>query len=217
MIDFDAARTTMVDCQVRPSDVTLYPIIDAMLAVAREDFVPTALRPVAYAGTHIDLGGGRVVLDARVFSKMLDALAISPGDLVLDVGAGLGYSTAVISRLSEAVIGVEEDTDMARDAAQALADGGFDNAVVAEAALTVGDPSHGPYDVIMVEGGVQTIPDTLTAQLKEDGRIAAIFLDGNAGQVRSGVKIGDQIAWRHMFDATAPLLRGFERAEAFEF
>ncbi|PJN94140.1 protein-L-isoaspartate O-methyltransferase, partial [Amaricoccus sp. HAR-UPW-R2A-40] len=89
MIDFATAREAMVDGQVRPSDVTRYPIILAMLTVPREDYVPDALREVAYLGEHVPLARGRVVLDPRVFAKMLDALAVGPGDLVLDVGCGL--------------------------------------------------------------------------------------------------------------------------------
>jgi len=102
MIDYAAARVAMVDRQVRPSDVTRYPIIAAMLDVPREDFVPEALRPVAYLGEHVPLAPGRVLLDPRVFAKLVDALVVEPNDLVLDLGCGLGYSTAVLARMAEA-------------------------------------------------------------------------------------------------------------------
>lgn len=217
MIDFVAARTTMVDSQVRPSDVTLYPIIDAMLAVPRENYVPGGLKPVAYVGEHVPLAPRRVVLDPRVFGKMLDALAVGPADLVLDVGCGLGYSTAVLGRLAEAVIGVEADEAMAAEAASTLAADGVDNAVVQHGPLTEGDASHGPYDVIVIEGGVEQVPQALIDQLKEGGRIAAIFIDASAGRVRIGQKTGDAVAWRDAFDATAPTLEGFEAAPGFEF
>ncbi|NNU81358.1 protein-L-isoaspartate O-methyltransferase [Halovulum dunhuangense] len=217
MTDFAKARTMMVDCQVRPSDVTRYPIIDAMLHVRREEFVPPALRPVAYAGEHVPLAPGRVLLDARVFAKMLDALEVGPSDLVLDVGCGLGYSAAVLAHMAEAVIAIESDPAMAAEAAEILAREGADNAVVTEAPLAGGDAPHGPFDVIIIEGGVEQLPETLTAQLKEGGRIAAIFVSGTAGQVRIGVKSATGIAWRHAFDATAPVLEGFEKAPSFQF
>ena len=218
MTDFAEARQMMVDCQIRPSDVTRYPIIEAMLDVPREEFTPMELRPVAYAGDHIPLDAkDRVILDARVFGKLLDALEIGPSDFVLDIGAGLGYSTAVIARLAEAVIGVEEDERMARDAAATLSKLGYDNAIMTEAGLAAGDAAHGPFDVIIVQGGVETLPDGLVAQLKEGGRIGAIFMDGPGGQARIGVKLADGIAWRHVFDATAPVLQGFEEAESFAF
>ena len=216
MTDYAAARTTMVDCQIRPSDVTLYPIIDALLKIPREDYVPAAKKPVAYAGAHVGLGDGRVILDPRVFAKMLDALNIVPGDVVLDIGCALGYSAAVIAELAEAVIAVEEDASMAAEATRNLADGGADNAVVIEKSLAEGAPEHGPYDAIMIEGAVQQLPDGLTDQLKEDGRIVAIFDREGAGHVRLGVKSPAGIAWRTLFDATAPVLRGFTREAEFQ-
>src|SRR6056297_2704105 len=104
MTDFATRRRMMVDTQVRPSDVTKFPIIEAMLTVPREEFVPNSLREAAYMGEHVDLGGGRVLLDPRILAKMLDALAVTPGDLVLDVGTATGYSAAVLAHLAEAVV-----------------------------------------------------------------------------------------------------------------
>ena len=217
MVDYDAAREAMVDRQVRPADVTLYPIIEAMLAVPRERFVPAAQRPVAYVGEHVPLGGGRVLLDPRVFAKLLDALNVGPTDLVLDVGCGLGYSAAVLARMAEAVVAVESDAGMAAEAEALLGAASVDNAVVLGGALAAGDAGHGPYDVIVLEGAVERLPEALTAQLKPGGRIAAIFADGAGGQARLGLGTAGGLAWRRIFDATAPVLPGFERAKAFEF
>jgi protein-L-isoaspartate(D-aspartate) O-methyltransferase len=217
MIDFAAARETMVDSQVRPSDVTRYPIIAAMLAVPREDFVPAALRPVAYLGEHVPLGPGRVLLDPRVFAKMLDALDPGPADLVLDVGCGLGYSAAVLARMAEAVIALEQDEAMAREAEALLAAQGADNAIVQAGPLAAGVPAHGPFDAILIEGAVERLPEELAGQLKPGGRIAAIFSDGASGQARLGTRFESGIAWRRIFDATAPVLPGFAAMKAFEF
>jgi protein-L-isoaspartate(D-aspartate) O-methyltransferase len=206
----------MVDTQVRPSDVTKFPIIDAMLGVPREDFLPAALKPTAYVGENIELGGGRVVLEPRTFAKMLDAVDVQPGDMVLDLGPAYGYSTAVAARLAEAVVAVEPDADMAREAEQLLAAAGVDNAAVIEGELSRGDERHGPYDVILVEGGVEEIPETLTAQLREGGRIAAIFQDGNLGTCRLGYRADGRTSWRFAFNASAPVLPGFARARTFE-
>jgi len=216
MTDYAAARTTMVDCQIRPSDVTLYPIIDALLKIPREEYVPAAKKPVAYAGAHVDLGDGRVVLDPRVFAKMLDALNIVPGDVALDIGCGLGYSAAVLAELAEAVIALEEDADMAAEATRNLTDGGADNAVVIEKPLAEGAAEHGPYDAIIIEGAVQELPAALTDQLRQNGRIVAIFDGDGAGHVRLGVKSTAGIAWRTLFDATAPVLQGFTREAEFQ-
>ncbi len=217
MTDFAQARTTMVDCQVRPSDVTLYPIIAAMLAVPREEFVPRDRRSVAYADEAISLGPGRVILAPRTMGKLLDALAIAPDELVLDIGCGCGYSAALIGRLAEAVVAVEEDEAMAQAAGEALARQSIDNAVVHTGPLAKGADEHGPYDVIMVQGGVVELPEAIADQLKEGGRIGMIGVDGPVGRARIGLKSGGRIAWRTVFDATAPVLPGFAADKEFVF
>ena len=194
-----------------------FPIIAAMLDVPREDFVPEALRPVAYLGEHVPLAPGRVLLDPRVFAKLLDALNVGPSDLVLDVGCGLGYSTAVLARMAEAVVALEEDEALAREAEALLAAHGVDNAVVQAGPLAAGVPEHGPFDAIVIEGGIERLPEALADQLKPGGRIAAIFVDGMAGQARLGTRTATGVAWRRIFDATAPVLPGFAATKAFEF
>lgn len=217
MTDFSKRRTMMVDTQVRPSDVTKFPIIDAMLNVARENFVPTAQREAAYVGENLDLGDQRVLLEPRSLAKMLDMLAIDGDELVLDLGCAFGYSTAVIARMAQAVVAVEQDEDMAREALDALMGAGADNAVVHTGPLVDGAPQHGPYDVIIIQGGVGHVPDALTDQLKEGGRIAALFMDGALGEVRLGRKRAGQISWRLGFNASAPILPGFEKEISFTF
>jgi protein-L-isoaspartate(D-aspartate) O-methyltransferase len=212
---FAERRVVMVDSQVRPSDVTKFPIIAAMLEIPREAFVPASRRDAAYMGEHVPLAPGRVVLDPRCFAKMLDALDIEPDELVLDVGCGLGYSAAVLGRMAEAVVALEADAGMARDAEAALSAAGADNVAVVTGALEGGAPRHGPYDVILVEGGVEAWPDTLTAQLKDGGRCAAIFMEGGLGTVRVGLRSGDAISWRYAFNAAAPVLAGFTATRGF--
>lgn len=215
MIDNATSRTMMVDTQVRPSDVTKFPVIDAMLSVRREAFVPESKRNVAYAGGDIDLGNSRVILEPRNFAKMLDALNIQRDDVVLDIGCGLGYSAAVLAHMADAVVAVESDEDMARDAEAALADQGVDNAAVINAPLAEGAAKHGPYDVICIQGAVSSVPDGVLEQLKEGGRIVAIFTEGALGEARLGRKIGGKVGWRLAFNATAPVLPGFSPAPAF--
>lgn len=215
MTDFKARRTIMVDTQVRPADVTKFPIIDAMLHVPREEFVPAGRREQAYMGEHIDLGEGRVILDPRTLSKMLDALEIGGGDLVLDIGCAHGYSSAVIARLAEAVVAVESDSAMASEAQESLSAQNADNVVVQIGDLADGAIEHAPFDVIVVQGGVVCLPGNLLTQLKDGGRIAALFMDGAFGEVRIGYKIDGQINWRRAFNAGAPILPGFEKQAVF--
>lgn len=215
MTDYAERRRTMVDTQVRPSDVTKFPIIEAMLTVPREVFVPQSHRDTAYVGENVPLGGDRVVLEPRTLAKMLDAVDIQPSEMVLDVGAGLGYSSALIAHLAEAVVAVEEDEAMANEAEQLLGEYGADNVAVINAPLTEGAPKHGPYDVIMVQGGVETVPDGLIAQMKTGGRIACVFLEGQLGVCRIGHKSASGLNWRFAFNASAPILTSFAAETEF--
>ena len=215
MSEFANRRRIMVDTQVRPSDVTKFPIIDAMLTVPRELYVPDDRREVAYIGENLTLRAGRVILEARTLAKLLDALDIQPDELVLDLGCGLGYSAAVIARLADTVIAVEEDAGLASEAARLLSEESVDNALVVTGPLTQGSAKHAPYDVITVQGAIEILPDALVAQLKDCGRIGAIFMDGALGTVKVGFKMDGQLTWRPVFNAAAPLLGGFNKARAF--
>ncbi|MEP2028033.1 MAG: protein-L-isoaspartate O-methyltransferase [Paracoccaceae bacterium] len=217
MPDFAARRTMMVDTQVRPSDVTKFPIIEAMLTVPRELFVPDGQREAAYMGENMGLGDGIMLLEPRTLAKMLDALDIQRDDLILDIGSGLGYSAAVISKMAEAVVAVEPDSERATEAQGLLSEIGADNVIMHVGSLDAGAAEHGPYDVITVQGGVETVPSTLIDQLKEGGRIACLFMDGSLGAMRIGYKIDGQINWRFSFNAGASVLAGFEKSAAFAF
>lgn len=214
MSDFAARRVMMVDTQVRPSDVTKYPVIGAMLAVPREAYVPAALREAAYVGENLTLAPGRVLLEPRTLAKLLDALDIRADELVLDVGATFGYSAAVIARMAEAVVAVETEP-MAAEAQATLSTERVDNVAVIAGELAAGSARHAPFDVIVIEGGVEVVPDTLAAQLKTGGRIGALFMTGALGTARIGTKTGDGIVWRDAFNAAAPVLPGFGRTRAF--
>ncbi len=215
MTDYTSRRRMMVDTQIRPSDVTKFPIIEAMLAVPRELYVPDALREAAYVDGNMDIGRSRVMLEPRTLAKILDAIDIQPDELVLDLGCGLGYSTAVMARMAEAVVAIEEDAGLAGDAQVLLSDQGVDNAAVMQGTLADGSPKHGPYDVVVVQGAVEHMPEGLLAQIKEGGRIAALFMEGALGVCRIGYKIDGEVNWRYAFNAGAPVLSGFEKQRAF--
>lgn len=215
MPDFAARRRMMVDTQVRPSDVTKFPIIDAMLSVPRELFVPDAQREAAYAGENLEMAPGRVLLEPRTLAKMLDALSVAGDELVLDIGCGYGYSAAVVARMAQAVVAVEEDETMLADAQDLLIEAGADNVVLHPGALAEGAAEHGPYDVILVQGGVAHLPDAIADQLKEGGRIACLFMENALGVVRVGYKHDGVLSWRFEFNAGAPVLPGFAPVQAF--
>ena len=217
MNDFTAERHAMVDCQVRPSDVTNYAIIDAMLSVPREMFVPRAQKAIAYSEAEIRLTDERTLMQARTFSKMLEQTGVGPDDLVLDLASGCGYSSAVLAHLSGAVVAVESDPGLVKSAGETLEALQIDNVVLSEGNPVDGDAAHGPFDVIFVNGGVEEVPNALVDQLKIGGRLVAIFVDGAVGQCRVVVKTEAARSSRYAFDAWADVLPGFEKEKSFAF
>jgi protein-L-isoaspartate(D-aspartate) O-methyltransferase len=213
--DYKMRRLIMVDTQVRPSDVTKFPIIDALLTVPREKFVPDGKKETAYVGENLSLGPSRVILEPRTLAKLLDTLDIKNNELVLDIGSGLGYSSAVISRMAELVIAVEQDPDFANEAEQMLSQVGADNVIVQVNKFEDGAPQHGPYDVIILQGAVEEIPLSILSQLKDGGRIGAIFIEEGLGTAKIGYKLNDIVTWRYSFNAAAPVLEGFLKQKDF--
>ena len=216
MTDYASRRLIMVDTQVRPSDVTKFPVIDAMMSVPRERFVPPERREAAYVGENLPLARGRVLLEPRTLAKMCDVLDLGPDEAVLDLGCGLGYSTAVLARMAGAVVGVEDLPGMAAEAEAMLAEIGADNATVVEGPLAEGAPRHGPYDVIVLQGGIEVLPSALESQLRPGGRVAALFMAGALGTVRIGYRTPAGMSWRDIFNAAAPILPGFARKREFQ-
>lgn len=215
MTDFAQRRTIMVDTQVRPNEVTSYPIIDAMLTVPREQFVPDSLRELAYVGENIPIGPGRVLLEPRTLARMIEELDPEPDQLVLDVGCGYGYGAAILARLSQAVVAVEEDEALAAEAQARLSAQEIFNVAVVAAPLAAGCPAQGPYDAMLIEGGIETMPDALVAQLREGGRVVALFCEDRLGIARLGTRVDGVINWRFAFHAGAPVLPGFAAPRPF--
>lgn len=214
---YDDARRVMVDRQIRPSDVTKYDIIEAFLLTPREEFLPQNCRDVAYAETSLEVGEGRFLLEPRVFAKLLDALNIKNSELVLDIGAAWGYSTAVIAHLAQAVIGVENSSDMVEFAQDGMAQLGLENAFLEVGPLALGHGAQAPYDVVILQGGFEQLNEGLIAQIKEGGRIAGIKIRNGDARAVVGMKKNGQIHWRDEFDAAANILTGFEAVKHFHF
>ena len=204
----------MVDCQIRPADVTHYNIIDAMLKVPREVFFPEKLREIAYIGEHIRIGDDRFALEPRVIAKILNLINANGTDLILNVGGCYGYSAALLSYFSQAVV-VTEEPVFAKDAERILVEQSIDNVIVKSGSLIEGAMDFGPYDAVIIEGGIDFVPEVLVNQLKLGGRIAAIFIDGALGECRLGFKTADGINWRFGFNAAVPMLRDFKRKTEF--
>jgi len=217
MFDAAAARRMMVDGQIRTADITNLELLAAMQAVPRELFVPPALAAQAYSDGEIRLGNGRVLLRPMTLAKLIQAANVRPGDHVLDVGCGTGYSSAVLSHLGASVVALEEDTALARLAETALATAAAPQVRFVEGPLPAGWPAAAPFDVILFEGATEVVPNELGAQLKPEGRLAAIFGGGPAGKAMDYGRIEGQLAGRAAFDAAAPVLPGFAAPAAFVF
>jgi protein-L-isoaspartate(D-aspartate) O-methyltransferase len=217
MPDYATQRLNMVESQVRANDVTDVRIHEAMRAVPRENFVPSAKRGVAYADAAIEVVRGRYLLEPRTFSKLLQLADLRPDDTVLDVACGTGYSTAVIARLAKTVIGLEQDADLVRVACEAVPAVGAKNAVVMQGSLIDGFPAKAPYDAIFVNGAIEMVPDGLLAQLAEGGRLVAVIRAGELGRATLFLREHGRIGHRVAFDAAAPALVGFRNSVGFIF
>lgn len=217
MFDAAAARRMMVDGQIRTADVTDPDLIAAMQALPRELFVPSALAVQAYRDGEIGLGNGRAMLRPMVLAKLIQAANVRRGDNVLDVGCGTGYSAAVLARLGASVVALEEDAKLALAAEGALAAADASQVRLVKGPLTAGWPAAAPYDVILLAGGIEIVPNALGDQLKPEGRLAAIFGGGPGGKAMIYRRIEGRLVGRPIFEASAPVLPGFAAAPTFVF
>jgi protein-L-isoaspartate(D-aspartate) O-methyltransferase len=233
MVDFRAVRRAMVDGQVRTNDVTNLDLIDAMLDIPREAFVPEHLAALAYLDRDLELqadgGAPRYLLKPAATARVVQAGNIRATDRVLVVGSATGYSAAVVSRLASAVVALEENPALADAARNTLRRLGFGTVAPVIGRLVDGWPAAAPFDVILVEGGVEIMPDALFAQLSEGGRLVAVMYGGAGGGPGEGPiqgqvgkatlfrSIRGEVGGRPLFDCAAPLLPGFEKAPAFVF
>jgi len=221
MSGFSIARQKMVDGQVRPSDVTDYRIIDAMLALPREAFVPENQRALAYLDLDLDVSEGgsarRFLIKPVVTAKMLQAADIKGTDNVLVVGCATGYSAALAAKLAGQVTATEVEPSLAAKARDVLAQLGIGNVTVRAADLSEGDTANAPYDVIVLNGATEITPDRLYRQLKDGGRLVGVFAMMQPQRATLVTHSHGDFGTRTLFDAAVPILPGLERLPAFIF
>lgn len=227
MTDFERQRLTMVESQLRPNKVTDTPLLTVMRALPRQRFVPHKLSTLAYIDEAIEVfpaidgAPARFLLAPMVLARLVQLAAIQPEDRVLDIGCATGYSTAVLASLGRSVIGLEPEPKLASAAGDRLRELGIANADIVEGPLGAGFPESAPYDVIVLNGSVPEVPESLFAQLKDGGRLAAI-LSAGTNQLGQGkgylfVKVGSELSGVPHFDAGARPLPGFSRKKCFNF
>lgn len=217
MVDFERARQVMVDNQLRTNNVTDRRLLVAMGAVARENFVPAARRELAYIDEVHDLGHGRAMPAPAPFAKLIQLAEVDADDAVLDLGAGLGYSTAVLARLAREVVGVESNAELAQQAQKALADAGVNNARIIVSSFEDVEPHAEGFDVIVLEGTVDEEPRYLFKLLREGGRLVAMIRRGPTAVAHVFVKTGETVNSRAEFNTSLPPLTIAPKAEEFVF
>jgi protein-L-isoaspartate(D-aspartate) O-methyltransferase len=218
VMDFAVARLNMVESQLRTNKVLDEALLEAFLRVPRERFVPVAFHDAAYFDDDLPLGNGRAMLEPMILARLLEVAHVREQDRVLDIACATGYGTAILARLAASVVGVEQDLELARQARARLAELGVLHASIAENPLVAGDGSGAPYDVIVIEGAVAFIPDTIAAQLAEGGRLVTVVKSGaRMGSATLMNRVQGVLSRRPLFDAAAPLLPGFAPAPSFIF
>ena len=217
-MDYAAARQNMVESQVRTNKVTDARLVDALLKVPRERFVPEKLRGVAYVDEDLPLGGARYLLEPMVLARLLQTAQIKPTDRILDVAPGTGYSSAVLAPLARSVVALEQDARLAEQARSTLDALMLSNVTVVTGDHAAGVAKSAPYDVILLNGAVAGLPPALKAQLADGGRLVAVIkAERGLGQATLFTRVGEAVSSRVIFDAGTPLLPGFIPQESFVF
>ena len=215
---FDEMRSAMIDCQLRTTGVSDTRVVEAFAAVPRERFVPADRAMVAYLDEDQPIAPGRFIMEPMAFGQLLMAARIASNERVLIVGAGSGYSAAVIARLAGEVVAVEEDAELAARARANLADLGVANAAVVDGLLAGGSPEGAPYDVLFFDGAVAQVPPALLAQLKDNGRVVGVVIDEDGVQhAATGVVVAGSFGLAEFTDISVRPLPGFERPRRFTF
>jgi protein-L-isoaspartate(D-aspartate) O-methyltransferase len=208
--DFAAAKAAMVENQLRPEGVTDPAVIAAMASVAREAFLPDAVRPLAYADRAIPLGEGRFLPPPAILGQLLTRMSPQPGQRALVVGAGTGYSAAILAQMGLEVVALESSAALAARAR----DAGIE---VVEGPLEAGWSLAAPYDLILIDGAIETIPDAIVGQLGEGGQLGTALIERGVARLIVGRKAGRGFGYLSLGDAGTPALPGFRLPTPFTF
>jgi protein-L-isoaspartate(D-aspartate) O-methyltransferase len=214
----EAARSHMIESQLRPNKVTDDRVLNAFASIRRELFLPNNLRPVAYIDEDLPLGDGRYLMEPMVAARLLQAASIARTDAALIVGAGTGYEAALTAMLARNVFALEEDPELARRGRAALVEHAIALVNVVQGPLRDGYRARAPYDVILFGGAVAELPSNIIAQLAEGGRLLAVIRKSDAvGRAILATRTGGVVSRRIIFDAATHLLSGFAPKPAFAF
>ena len=208
--DFAAAREAMVESQLRPQGVADPAVIQAMGRIERERFLPKPTRPLAYVDRSVGIGEGRFLPPPSALGQLLTEMRPEPGQRALVVGAGTGYSAAILSAIGLNVTALESSAELAAAARS-------NKAKIVEGPLEEGHPKGAPYDQILLDGAVEYLPDAIVDQLADGGRLGAALIDRGVTRLIIGRKSGGAFGYLSIGDAGMPALPGFNRPRAFTF
>jgi protein-L-isoaspartate(D-aspartate) O-methyltransferase len=208
--DYAAARASMVDTQLRPEGVNFLPVVEAMATVAREEFVAPEARPLAYIDRTVPMDAGRLMNGPVVLGKLLTEMTPLSGERALVVGCGTGYSATVLAEMGLSVTGLESSPELAGRARE-------NGVQVVEGPLEDGWKKGAPYDLILIDGAIEHIPDAIVAQLTGHGRLGAALIDKGITRLVVGRRAGDGFGLHSMADSGAAALPGFSKPRTFTF
>ncbi len=217
MQDFSITRQNMINSQLKPNGVLNPLVLDALSKVPKETFVPEIYKNLAYLDESLEISTGRYLMESMVFGKLIQEIRFDPEDVVLDIGCGTGYSTAVFSKLVATVVGLEENQHLRDQAIKNLLHLNVDNVAVIDGSHNQGDSENGPYNVIFLGGAVEFIPNIIKNQLNDGGRLVAVLNKENVGRGIIVQRNNDTFTQRDLFDANIPILAGFSSDVGFVF
>jgi protein-L-isoaspartate(D-aspartate) O-methyltransferase len=212
--NFEHMRRAMVASQLRTTGINDPRVIAAMGDVPRERFVPEDRIAVAYADALVPLGNGRDLNTPMALGRLLTEAAPQPQDRALVIGAATGYAAAVLARLVGSVVAVEEDSALAATAKAALKGAKMK---LIEGPLAKGYKAGAPYDLILIDGAVEFVPDEIVVQLAENGRLAAAMLEDGVSRISIGRRGGAGFGMAAVSDVAAAILPGFVKPRGFTF
>jgi protein-L-isoaspartate(D-aspartate) O-methyltransferase len=213
--DFSAMRAAMVDSQLRTNEVSEPRIVAALNKVPRENFVPPERAALAYVDVSIPLGQGRYLNAPLVTARLLVEAQLRPGEKVLLIGSATGYAAALIAALGNDVVAVEEDARLIAIAEVAL--GQNPRVTQTLAPLAEGAPAGGPFDVLFIDGAVESVSQPLIDQLSERGRVVTALVDNGVTRLSVGQKAGSRLSLLPVTDLEAVRLPGFSKHAHFTF
>ena len=207
----------MIDGQVKPLSNIETNILEALYNIDRKDYTPENFKDFSYSEKNIYLGNERYLLKPAITAKLLSALEVETLETVLIIGSATGYSAAIISKIAETVICIEEDQDLITFSESIASSNSMNNIVFIKNKLSKGYIDQGPYSCILIEGGVEEVPNIILDQIAEGGKLVTVIMQNDTGSAIKYSRKNNQIISQFLFSIEAPSLKSFEKAKKFKF